>query len=113
MFSPLTEIFVCENHTFDENEVLKTFAQDVLQDLVSTLDYAWEKSNIGENLDHLEELKTIQLKNEKVQRKSLEPIDEETLGINIKMRYLLAKRKRLEKLLKNDRDKIAEKVRNL
>ncbi|KAL5285867.1 hypothetical protein ACFFRR_007501 [Megaselia abdita] len=102
VFLPLKDILTNENMSFDENEVLKRFTQDTLQDLISGLEFAWEKSDIQHNLDHLEKIKA---KNEKFQGK-FNLIEEENLGLDIKMKYLILKQRRLENLLQIDEELI-------
>lgn len=59
VFLPLKEILKDENMEFDENEVLKRFSQDTLRKLTRSLSFAWEKSDIKYNLDHLENIKAM------------------------------------------------------
>lgn len=59
VFLPLKTILKDENMSFDENEFLKKFSQDTLQGLISGQEYAWEKSDIKHNLDHLENIKAM------------------------------------------------------
>lgn len=62
MLSPLAELLAEEEFSMDKDKAVEKFCKESLQELVSRLEFAWEKSDIKYNLNHLEKIKAMNKK---------------------------------------------------
>lgn len=104
VFSSLKDVLKDENMTIDEDKVLEEFCAGTLQELLSGLEFAWEKSDIKYNLDHLERIKAM---NRDVVVTANES-EEDKLGLDIRMKYLLAKKRKLWLLRQQDEERMKQ-----